>query len=1255
MSVLNEGIGRCQGTARLLVRPVRAAIELGAAGDVLEATLRAVHHANRHGSREDFIAVALPTLRMGWETMLPGNELELIGSEASLKALLALEGIITLKRRGMLEETAIDGVFGEPGMIGAAYIRDRACEKHTPGWIRRNQARAERRGKPLGKPVAPRSHGRQALVLHHGAAVLHVREQVGAFTDAPLMVSTYGFSNSSAPAILPVDPESTRGREPSMTAGPPAGHELSSEPPVPVSEQTGAAAVGIAALFHDLGKATNLFQAKLRRALKGKEPEADAIRHELFSAVVWDRLFGETSDDALPAALTAVRPEQLDRACQEVRETLKALHTKPRKELGFRFLGDEGRLSHLIGMLILTHHRLPSADRGHLLFLAKGHVRAENPLNRDADLAIAPGTPFWHEGWWLDALRQEAARLRPGVLPASGDIALRASLMLADHMGSAFKSPNRAGVDYLANTTRTEGAKRPVPADSLSLHIKRVYRYARFSHQMTHSLRDRYPALDETALPGKIACPEPSRDNRFSWQAEAARSARTMCERHEGGFFAAIMAGTGTGKTRGAPTILANAAMGDVRPERRYLRMCLGLGLRVLASQSAKEYVQDLGFRDEDVSVLIGDPPLQFPEEPDVEAGQGEEGSESLMSLPEWLRVEQAAGAVPQEGEPCGENWLRALSLDADRGLPAFLERVLDPHPKARGTGKERRSTDGHRLLQAPIMVGTIDHLMGVAAPVDSRFLLQSLRLMTSDLILDEIDQFDGEDLAAIGRLVFQAGAVGRRVIIMSATLTPDVVEALHRAYSLGWRDYAGAHALSPRVNLLLCGDTPGSIVTNSNGEGISDLLENCRRSILAGLRTASPLRRGEILPPCDSWTELVAQIDQGCRRMHDLNAVEIQGHRVSVGMVRMTRISHTAALAVQMPSGNLGDRLRVMVCLHSQMPRMHRGFIETRLKRALTRKSPDPEAGLRSLCHTERLFERAAAVGVREIEIVVVTSPVIGTGDDLDFDYAILDPISTRSIIQPAGRVRRHRPAEGEHPNVLILGRSPVAMQEGALCWPGVETSPSCDTLVSPVEQLDIFEGRKFRELAGEVDFKIINAAPLLSDEEAFPLRDAEAALRMQMISTAERDPLGRYLLHPNARWNLQMTRTRRFRRSETREILYCKMGDDLQSSEWFINLNPGTRSSAFRQAGPEELYLPTGCFAVDALFEDLTASAWADYSQGLKDMAASDISSLLRVSVSSYGDDLKPVMTYNEFTGLTRGKPDDLFQEFGKTVRKQ
>ncbi len=113
-------------------------------------------------------------------------------------------------------------------------------------------------------------------------------------------------------------------------------------------------------------------------------------------------------------------------------------------------------------------------------------------------------------------------------------------------------------------------------------------------------------------------------------------------------------------------------------------------------------------------------------------------------------------------------------------------------------------------LASAPILVGTIDHLMGVASPTNSRFLFQSVRVLTADLILDEIDQYDPEDIAAIGRLIYQTAAGGRRVIIMSATLTAAVASALHQAYREGWRVHAAASGMDDHVNLLCAGDVAG-------------------------------------------------------------------------------------------------------------------------------------------------------------------------------------------------------------------------------------------------------------------------------------------------------------------------------------------------------------------------------------------------------------------------------------------------------------
>jgi CRISPR-associated endonuclease/helicase Cas3 len=315
-------------------------------------------------------------------------------------------------------------------------------------------------------------------------------------------------------------------------------------------------------------------------------------------------------------------------------------------------------------------------------------------------------------------------------------------------------------------------------------------------------------------------------------------------------------------------------------------------------------------------------------------------------------------------------------------------------------------------------------------------------------------------------------------------------------------------------------------------------------------------------------------------------------------------------------------------------------------LKRALTRKNVDPDQGVKDFCISEDIFECAEKLKFRDIEIVVVASPVIETGNDLDFDYAILDPISMRSIIQASGRVRRHRPAKGSLPNILIFGRSPIAMEGGILSQPGVETPPAPETRVERVS-LNNFEGRHFADLCGDETFGTISAASLISGDGVVPLRDAEAILRGRMINPAPSSPFGKYVTHTRSRFTLAPTRKRKFRRSDTRSIDYVMIGDKLREAQWYVDLAPGTRDSALQLAANIDLSVIAGSHA----FSDVTEAAWFDYGESGTEMSPYDIKNLMRVSIPDYSRDITSPMTYTEFTGFTRGSSEDLFRAFGKS----
>lgn len=1014
-------------------------------------------------------------------------------------------------------------------------------------------------------------------------------------------------------------------------------------------QQSSLAIVRIAVLFHDLGKATVLFQNKLHRSLKkGANPEADAVRHELFSAVVWDILVEDLDDAALIARLGEVTSHDIDSAWEKAVPRLHGFHSQRDKPMKLNFVEREDRvdareetLAYAIGMLILTHHRLPNGSSTHLRLEAEAHVNRTSVFEYDA-FKIAKGMPFWHEDAWLSRLRRASGDLKPGLGSPGLDIALRASLMFADHIGSALSevqaNPKASAKEHLANT------KDGRPADSLPLHIDRVWQRAPGCFDMLHRHRERYPALSEDQVPVDIRHPDPAPEP-FAWQRIAGNATRVLCEAREGGFFACLIAGTGTGKTRGAPTILASAVFADVRPERRYLRMMLALGLRSLAQQSSDEYIRDLGFNADDVALLIGQPPVRFMDE--QEEFDRSAGSESLLALPEWLRVELAGGGAPSEGDPREADWLRRLSVDTDRRLPATLDRILEH--------AGRSATSARRLVSSPIIVGTVDHLMGVASPVNSRYLFQTLRVLTSDLILDEIDQYEPEDIAAIGRLVYQTAAGGRRVIIMSATLPDDAAKALFEAYRAGWRAHADASGLNDHVNVLCSGDAPGSCITNSGGVTFAEVYEACRTATVSALNSRQPRRRATILPVCDTWDDLVNQIDAECSSLHDTTASALGDLKLSVGFVRMTRIAHTAAVATQLPSGVRDGRLRLKVCLHSQFPRLHRAFIERELKSALTRKGRDPNARLSDFCQRHGLFERAKAASCNHLEIVVVTSPVIETGNDLDFDWAILDPNSMRAIVQAAGRVWRHRVYGGQTANIAILGRSVIVMHPGSgrLAYPGVETAPHCDTGEVRVD-LNEFGERHLVDLAGARTFDAIDARAML-DKELVPWREKEAEMRAKMVSADEAKPLGCYLRHPTARLNRRMTESRKFRRATTRDVLYFQDGGTLDDRAWMLDLAPGTRHSEPRPAERRGLRIGKQPCAGSLLFPNIDELAWQSVPAGEAGPTTNQIRSLTEVRVADYsrGQVVEPPMTYVEFTGFTRGSPEDLFQPFAKKAQ--
>src|SRR5690554_8104462 len=79
------------------------------------------------------------------------------------------------------------------------------------------------------------------------------------------------------------------------------------------------------------------------------------------------------------------------------------------------------------------------------------------------------------------------------------------------------------------------------------------------------------------------------------------------------------------------------------------------------------------------------------------------------------------------------------------------------------------------------------------------------LRLLTSDLVLDEPDDFGTEDLPALCRLVNWAGLLGSKVLLSSASLPPVMVRTLFDAYLAGRKQHDKACGQPGKTTQVCC------------------------------------------------------------------------------------------------------------------------------------------------------------------------------------------------------------------------------------------------------------------------------------------------------------------------------------------------------------------------------------------------------------------------------------------------------------------
>mgnify|MGYP001599469164 CR=1 FL=1 len=836
------------------------------------------------------------------------------------------------------------------------------------------------------------------------------------------------------------------------------------------------ALAALAALLHDLGKATQAFQDRLRNP---GLIERNHYRHEWVSVRMFQAFVGSDDDAGWLQRLAACTEPDGDakafealwlekgRLLRDGLDTQEAVDGPLGTHNPFQCLPP---LAQAVAWLVLTHHRLPckpvlrqtgvaSDDGGDEdSDTSRWHRFGRKPafLNaNDLKAVLAQVHADWNEprgvadGAKLKAYwqfphglpvrelpwRKQAARYARKLLdlaphypqaaalqdPFTMHIS-RMCLMLADHHYSSIEDEARrkpyrnAAYPLHANTLKKSSAQRlmnglkpPFFNQTLDEHLLGVQAHASL---ITHSL----PTLARSlpALQNHKGLKKRNSNPRFQWQDKAADLAASVRQRAAGqGAFIVNMASTGCGKTLGNARImnaLADPALG--------MRCAFAIGLRTLTLQTGRSFQHDLGLNDEQLAIKVG-------------------GAASRALFEYWEQQAEATGSASTQ----------AL---LDEGGQVLFE-GNDHHPLL-----ERLTDDAQvrSLIAAPLLVCTVDHLTPATESLrGGRQIAPMLRLLTGDLVLDEPDDFDMADLPALTRLVHWAGLLGSRVLLSSATLPPALVEGLFRAYRAGRAVFQKHRSDRPHEPVRICclwvdefNRTAEDCAKSSEFATIHQNFVAQRSAELSkvqGRRLACIVPLPEALQAVGldktqrrkDLAQFMLQRAWGLHQASQNHSIDAaSGKRVSFGLIRMANIAPLFDVARAMyAQGAPAENVRIHLCVyHSQYPLLARSVIERQLDTVLNRRGADdgPDPVFQQPCI------RALIDAYPESNqlFIVLGSPVVEVGRDWSADWAIAEPSSMRSLIQLAGRVRRHHGLQGvKAVNVEVLDTNRKALEMSA------------------------------------------------------------------------------------------------------------------------------------------------------------------------------------------------------------------------------
>lgn len=792
--------------------------------------------------------------------------------------------------------------------------------------------------------------------------------------------------------------------------------------------------------MHDFGKANALFQSKIR----GEGDLADIIRHEFLSFHIALRLVEEyekeIKDDEETLFITKDKWNHIFNDLHQCSKD-KLDYTFFKKSLqnliqceqndyyNFKINDDVNPITLCILLAILTHHKLPSSSINYdyarmksamsfpLRYYNLNHINdiQEKDINRlkkniqlhsnyyisdDLQKQINEGFKKVYSEY-QSIIKQKG--FDKSMFFKSFSIVSRIFLIMSDHHVSSIKKcsvviDKKDENSYLktyANTNRDINDPTVIPTfnQTLDEHLLEVGDNTTiFLEELSH-IEKNLPHLSADTI-SKIM-QETSRED-FKWQDQAVKFIQE--NKKDQPTLILNMGTTGSGKTR-----MNVKALGALNKER--LRFTSVFNLKSLTLQTGNAYKNQLKLKNKEISTLIGDKTYLEIQNLDFNNEELKLDNDEQSTEIEYL-IEGNFQAV--------EDW---------KSCPSFIK------------DKNKNGYNVADFIGVPVLVSTIDfciHAGDLSQGTNHNNAF--LRIMTSDLIIDEIDSYEPEMLESVLRLITMSAMNQRNIVISSATLSKNYIIMIKKAFEHGIELGNVLYGLKHHANIICI----SNLIDAKKIISINDIEDYIHNLCLKYSDNKQKLAEILYIKPYTKENH-VPSVFKAIEKLHINHNQSLHDKKFSFGLIRVGKIKHAVEFAEKYIKTNFSNMNKYAIAneeveikfltYHSNLLNSQRFILENFLDDSLNQNS--------GFIENDFVLKTVEQSKAKHVIFIVIATPVEEIGRDHDFHWAIIEPSSIQSIIQTAGRVNRHRKVIVNNPNIYILQYNLSYYQKE--CWKNI------------------------------------------------------------------------------------------------------------------------------------------------------------------------------------------------------------------------